>query len=456
MADSLVVRGGTVLVGNPLEERFVDADVLLRDGRIAEIGSVPSDGAPEIDARGTFVLPGFVDSHHHLWEASMRGLTADWDITQFMARIRSSYAKFHTAQDIHAGTLSGAVAALDCGVTTSIDYMHCVNTPEHAEASVDAISEVGIRSVFCYGLNAVPLDEPWFTTHADRLDDARRMRSTRFAVTDPAELITFGIAASDLGSRPAEITDAEFALARELDVLLTVHTDCLWSPDYPQQVAELHTRGLLGPKQLYAHANRTTNAELALLADAGSAVASTPEVELQMGNGFPVLKRASRHGVPAGLGSNLQANNSPDLFTQMRLARHSITAIENQPLLETTGTAALDGTSLTCAQAFFHATLDSARALGLDAVTGSLEVGKAADLMLLRNDGVHHRPIVDPMATIVSQSRPSDVDTVVVAGVVKKQSGRVDDALRRRAISLADGVFERVRSRSTPLRRSGH
>jgi 5-methylthioadenosine/S-adenosylhomocysteine deaminase len=447
MTERLIIRDGSILVGNPLSEQFVNGDLLIEDGKIVQFGGVINADADVINVHGAFVLPGFVDCHHHLWEASMRGLTADWDIKQFMAGIRNRYAKYHAPEDIFAGTFAGAVAAMDCGITTSIDYMHCVNSPEHAEASVDALTETGIRSVFCYGLNAVPLEVPWFQSHEERLADARRLKRARFSGNSSSELVTFGIAASDIGSVPAALTDAEFSLAGDLDVLLTVHTDCLWGSHFPRQIQELSQRGLLSDNQLYAHANRSTNHELMLLADAGAAVASTPEVELQMGNGFPITSRASRQGVISGLGSNIQANNSPDAFTQMRLARTSITAYENQPVLEAAGTEGLDGTSLTCAQALFHATLDGARALGIDAVTGSIEVGKAADLIVVRNDRLHHRPIVDPISTIVTQTRVEDVVTVIINGRPVKQGGRMDTGLVQRSLELTETVYDRVRAR---------
>lgn len=448
MTNTIAIRGGRVLRGNPLDARFEDTDVLVTDGRITAIGAVPEvPGAEEIDATGTFVLPGFVDAHHHLWETTMRGICADWDLNQFLWCIRFHHAALHQPEDIYAGTFAGAVSALDAGVTTSIDYMHCVNTPEHPEAGIQAVRDAGLRTVYCYGLNAVPVKDPWFRSTEARLADAKRVRAEILPSDGIDELVTFGIAVSDIGSKPFEDTVAEFKLVRELDVLLTTHTNCVWMRGAHPEIEWLNYHGLLTGKQLHAHGNCTTDAELDLLAEVGAAVVSTPEIELQMGNGFLILARAARKGVTAALGANIQANNSVDAFTQMRLARNSITARENQPVLESGGTVALSGTSLTCAQALFHATLDGARALGLGDITGSLETGKAADLILLRHDQLHHRPIVDPMATIVTMSRASDVDTVLVGGRVVKRGGRLLGDIAERAMSLADASFERLRPR---------
>lgn len=294
----IIIKAGTVLHGPADTGHFASADVLVEDGRITRIApDVEVDGAEIVDATGTYVLPGFVDAHHHLWETTMRGITADWDLTDFFWGIRMHHTPIHGPDDVHAGTLAGALTALDSGTTTVADFMHAVGSPEHADEAVRALKASGLRGVWINGLIDTGTDPAVFTTPPARLADARRVRDTHF----PGEgLVRMGIASSEIGSVPWAATRAEYGLARELDVLLSAHTNSLWMPTPMPEIELLHRDGLLHERQLHAHANTSSERELALLADAGAAMASTPETELQMGMGFPMFARAAAAGVTVG------------------------------------------------------------------------------------------------------------------------------------------------------------
>lgn len=256
-----------------------------------------------------------------------------------------------------------------------------------------------------------------------------------------------GLAVNDLLNVPWELTAQEFALASELDVLLTAHVNTTWGPWRPQEVEFLAHDGLLGPRQVYSHGDASSDHELELLAGAGAALVSTPESELQMGLGMPLFQRATARGVTVGLGSDLQANNSPDAFTWMRLARQAENGRRNQAVLEGPGLAGLDGVGVSVRQSLHLATMGGAAALGLDHLIGSLEPGKAADIVLLRNDRVRQRPIVDPFATIVEHSQVGDVDTVLVGGEVVKRRGALDKDTSSTAIELVDAAWARLSER---------
>lgn len=452
MPTSTLITGGTVLIGPALTGSFVRADVLVDDGVITRITPVgqqaPDTGQPDtgqpatevIDATGTFVLPGFIDTHAHLWEASMRGISADWDIVDFAWGIRYNHAGLHTPDDLYAGVLAGALASLDSGTTTVLDHVHVVNSPDHADQALRAVRDSGLRTVWAYGLTEVPLQSPAFTSPEQRWADARRLRA---ALPDGAR-VSMGLAPNDLLSVPWETTGREFALARELDVLLTAHVNTTWGRWRPQEIEFLAHDGLLGRRQVYSHGDASSDHELELLADAGAALVSTPESELQMGLGMPLFQRAAAAGVTVGLGSDLQANNSPDAFSQMRVARQSENGRRNQSILDQVGIAGLDGVGVTVRQSLHLATLGGATALGLDHLVGSLEPGKAADIVLVRNDAPRHRPIIDPFATVVEHAQVGDVDTVLVNGEVVKRGGALDAARASSAVGLVDAAWARL------------
>ncbi|MCZ4585969.1 amidohydrolase family protein [Rhodococcus opacus] len=159
---------------------------------------------------------------------------------------------------------------------------------------------------------------------------------------------------------------------------------------------------------------------------------------------MPVFARAAAAGARAGLGSDIQANNSPDMFTQMRLAMHTVTAAAHQHDLETRGTGALERPAVDPATVFHHVTLGGAQAIGLGDRVGSLEVGKAADVVVLRLSSLWHLPVIDPMATIVQHASARDVETVLVGGDVVKRNGVLPNAHTQEASKLMGAAWERL------------
>lgn len=439
----LLITGGTVLVGPALTGTFERTDILIENGNITAIGhNLDSRGADTVDATGTFVLPGFVDAHAHLWEATMRGLTSDWDLIDFSWGIRFNHIALHTPDDVYAGVFGGAQSAIDGGTTTVLDHAHCIVTPAHADAALQGLADSGLRAVWAYGLTDVPTEAPVFKSPEQRWADLRRVRAAHSDGT-----ITIGLAASDLLDVPWHVTVGEYELARELGLLLTAHLNTASGPQRVPEVLLLDHDGLLGPRQVYSHGNASDDREMTLLAGAGSALVSAPESEVQMGIGYPVFSRARAAGVPVGLGSDLQANNSPDAFAQMRLARQIENARANQPLLDSAGLAGLRGVAVTTREVLHLATQGGAEALGLSDRIGSLEPGKQADIILVRNDSPRQRPVVDPFSTIVEASGPGDVDTVLIDGKALKRHGSLVDGQADKAIRLAESTWSALSAR---------
>ncbi len=440
-ATRTLIRGGTVLVGDPGSGRAEDIDLLVENGRIAELGSTSGSGdAAEIDAEGALVVPGFVDTHRHTWQTAMRGICADWTLLDYFRGIRLSAAAGYAPEDVYAGNYVGALEALEAGVTTILDFSHCLISPDHADEAVRGLREAGIRGVFAYGMFPVPVADPPFDTTEKRLSDARRVRGEQFA--SDTGLLRMGIALTELGLVPWSTTIAEVAVARELDAMVTAHIGSVWAERRPPEVELLDAGGLLGAGQVHVHCNACSDRELDLLAGAGASVSVTPETELQMGMGFPVTARLLDRGMTPSLGCDIVSNNRGDLFGQMRLGLQCERARANQPSLE--ANTMPQALTLTAAQMLHFATLGGARAMGLDGEVGSIEVGKAADLVLLRGDGLNFAPRAEPVAQTVLQCGPGDVDTVLVAGEVIKRDGRLDQDVAARAHGLAAASRERV------------
>lgn len=421
MSASLLIRGGRVLTMDPDTRDLDHADVLVAGSEIVAVEPGIEADAELIDATGCVVMPGFVDTHRHTWQTAMRGICADWTLLDYFRGIRLNLSTRYRPEDMYAGNLLGALEALDAGVTTLLDFSHCTNTPDHADEAIRGLREAGIRAVFAYGFYPVPLAEPGFAHHDARMADARRVREQHFA--SDGGLMQMGIAATELGLVPLADSRDEFEIAGELDALLTAHTGSVNDPLWPREVEILHGEGLLGPGQVHVHCNGCTGHEIKLLAESGCAVSSTPETELQMGMGFPVVGRAMEYGMRPSLGCDIASNNSGDMLTQLRMGLAAQRAITNREGLDR-GEMALT-LDLTVRDALEMATIDGARAMGIDSRTGSLTPGKQADVIMVRTDSPARRPAAEPAAAVALQASRDDVDTVLVGGTVVKRAGEL-------------------------------
>ena len=189
----VVFRNGLVLTMDDAHTVLPGADVLVIGDRIAEVGVglTAPDGALEIDATGGIVMPGMVDTHRHMWQTAMRGYGADWTLTQYFVWYYLESGKLFRPEDVYAGNLLAAIEAIDAGVTTTVDWSHGLQTPDHADAAVDALEAVPGRFVLAYGnIQQGPWEwatSPEFRDFLPPADRRRRAGSaSRWRSTSPA------------------------------------------------------------------------------------------------------------------------------------------------------------------------------------------------------------------------------------------------------------------------------
>ncbi|MDF2116792.1 amidohydrolase family protein [Roseiarcaceae bacterium H3SJ34-1] len=416
MSRRILIKGGRVIgAASPT------ADVLVEGTLIRAIApEIAADDVEIIDAHGMIVMPGFVDTHRHLWQTAIRGVAADWSLVEYIRNIRLGYATSYRPEDVYVSNYIGALEAIDAGITAVCDFCHIIRSPDHTRAAVDGLRDAGIRAHFYQGFYDIPEQTPVFADHDSRLDHARATWRDRFS-TATSDLISMGVALTEFGLVPMDSTRAEVAVAREFGLPITMHMGTLSTPD---GVSKLRQAGLLGPDMLHVHCNASSDEELRQIADSGGQVSITPETELQMGMGIPITNRALAAGLKPTFGIDIVSDCSGDMFAQMRLALQTARAIDNERILQT-GKMPVS-IDLTVRDAFDFATIHGAAAMGQQDKIGSLAPGKRADIVLLAMDGVHHMPpSLDPLATIVLQARPSDVRTVMIDGVIRKRDGKL-------------------------------
>jgi 5-methylthioadenosine/S-adenosylhomocysteine deaminase len=433
---SLVIRSGT-LVCMDAAGTVARGDVLVRDGRIAALGPDAAASAPtadEIDASGCFVLPGFVHGHLHLCQTLFRGLAEQADLlTWLRARIWPLEAA-HTEASMGASARLGLLELLASGVTTIND----MGTVRHTEALGATLEASGIRAIFGKALmdQGVGVPEGLRERAAQALSGALGV-ADRFHGAGGGRL-SVSLAPRFILSCSEGLWNDVAAASRERG--LVVHTHLAESPAEAREIETavatsaaryFAKRDVLSPRFVGAHGVWLEDAELGDLARAGAALVHCPGSNLKLGSGFARVAEWRRAGVRCGLGSDGAAcNNRLDAFHEMSLAAgvsRALAGVESAG--ESTGVggkgARAAGTPLTDRDVLALATCDGARALGLGDVTGSLEVGKQADVIVVDTSAPHQAPNaeLDPYATLVHATRPTDVRATLVAGRVLYRAG---------------------------------
>ena len=392
------------------------ADVHIRDGVIRQIGrnlNVPE--AEVIDASGKIVAPGLVDTHWHMWNTLLRGMS-DGRPT-LGGPDRSGYfatcvgiGRHFLPGDTYAGTRLAAAEAIDAGITTVHDWAHNIRGLDWAEAGLRALAESGLRARFSYGYE---------TGHANdqlmALNDLTGIRAA-WPSYHADDRIHLGVAWRGTGgSNPAmrvapELYRAEFAVARELGLPVSVHA-C--GPALAAgQILTYAEDGILGPDLQLVHMNNATQTEISLAAEAGTPVSVSPWTELQIGYGQPVTGELLAAGLRVGLSVyTTMLSGNADMFSVMKVTQACANGQARHEF------------ALTARDVLRLATIDGARTLGLEAVTGSLTAGKRADVIVVSPDSPSLGVLTDPARLLVTAVTPRDVELVVVDGRILKRDG---------------------------------
>ncbi len=425
MTDRILIRNATVLTQDDALGEMAGADVLVEGDRIAEVGrGLSADGAKVIEADGDIVIPGFVDTHRHTWETSIRTSAPDYTLGAYFGAILDKFAPNYRPDDVYAGNLWGALECLNAGITTLVDWSHIMNTPDHADAALKGLRESGIRSVFAFGFPNTSIQDWWFgpdyAGSVERIDadDARRVRRE---LADDDGLITMALATRGTNFCKEDVVRFEWELAKELGVNITVHVAMDRFGYTKMQLRRLKEMDLLYPNTTYIHSSHLLPDEWQLVQDSGGNVSLAPQIELQMGHGWAPAVTASSLGIPVGLSSDVATTASADQFTQM----HAIFASERARKHQDAWEEDLDGNTptpdlLNSRQVLRWATLEGAMVAGVGDRTGSITPGKKADIVIIDTKAVNVSPVIDPVGAVVCAADVSNVKTVLVDGRIVK------------------------------------
>jgi 5-methylthioadenosine/S-adenosylhomocysteine deaminase len=436
----ILLKGGTVLSVDPEIGDLPTGDVLVEDDRIAGVQPSIEADAEVVDCTGKIVIPGFVDTHRHTWEAAIRNVAPNATLDDYFVEILDTFAPLYQPDDVYASNLAGSLECLNAGITTLVDWSHINNTPEHPDAAVRALQETGIRSQYAYGSANTSLAKYWFFS-AETIpgDDVRRVRETYFSSDD--QLLTMGLATRGPGFTQDQVVQAEWALARELDIPLTVHVAMGRLAGRYAMVEQLDRLGLLGPDTTYVHSCYFSEHEWRRVADTGGTVSIAAQIELQMGHGWPPVNKSYQFGLRPSLSIDVVTTAPGDMFTQMRAAFGAERARVNAVAWE--ADTNVPDTMLTARKMLEIATVNGAHVAGLEDRTGTLTPGKKADIVVIDATAINVAPVHDPVAAVVLSADVSNVEHVLVDGEFRKRDFRLlADVARAR--DLVEASRERL------------
>ncbi len=434
----LLIRGATVLTMDPAVADLAGGDVHVRDGSIIAVAQrIEAPGAQVIDGTGMICIPGFVDTHFHMWTSAFRlFIRADVPALGYFP-VTARLGTLMEPEDNYRAARLAAVDAISAGITTIHNWAHNTRSPEHADAELSAMRDTGIRGRFAYGTPVGLADDA-------PMDFAGLARVKRDWMPDKDNLLTLGVCSRNLGTvtigggaaaasrgiLTIENIKRDWDGARALGLPITMHTSGA-SP-----IMELERAGLLGPDVQLVHPLLTTAEERAIMKARGVSYSTAPQLESRRASQLGVIQLGEllEAGVKVSLSTDHIASISCDPFSSMRIlfALHSHRIGARVPL--------------TLKRLLQLATLDGALDLGIADRTGSITPGKRADLVLLRATDLNMAPVSDPYEAVVSFALPANVDTVVIDGRILRRAGKFtafDDAkiiaeAREAALALRD------------------
>ena len=397
---------------------FAQADLLIEQGRVAEIGPrLRARDAELIDAADSIIMPGFVDTHRHAWKSLFRNLGEELRSAGTLPST-SVYGPHYHPDDVYAATLVGLLGAAEAGITTVVDWADIRTGEDYVDAALEAHADAGLRTVFALASPEWADRAPGITETLGRLPAGERT--------------TIALGSSE-PSRDIDAIEAEWGLARRLG--LRIHAHAGTNPAASGVIAELGARRLLGDDVTLVHCSLLDAADLDAIAASGATVSLAPASEMALGLGASPIQGLIDRGIRPGLGVDQQALAPGDIFAAMRSANSMQHAASFD--LKLAGKAGIPSL-LSTRDVIRYATSDGARVAGLGDVTGSIEPGKWADILVLRADRPNIHPVNDPIGAVVWGMDTSNVDWVLVGGEPLVREGVLSaDSARARELAVA-------------------
>ncbi len=448
-----VIRGGSVMSMDPKVGDFARADVLVEGKKIKAIApSINAGSADVIDATGRIVMPGFIDTHHHQFETALRSFLADGVLindgsrslsgsTTYFEFILLKFAPVYRPQDVYINELFGGLSQLDDGVTTVHDVSQIHHSPQHSDAAIQALFDTGRRAAFGYfeSAGAAILG----TNPGNQYpDDAVRIKKQWFSSSNQLVSMIMG------GEVYLPGYEKAWNIGRALGLQVAAH---ILSPFNIRPTLDLLARSKggdsgtlgLGADNLFIHMTGMSDLGWQAVHDAGAQVSVAFPIEMNMRHGKPPIIKMQSLGMEPSLSVDVECTMTADFFTQMRVCMNMQRMVVNQMILEQ---GAFEAPSQwPTRDVLRYGTMNGAKHLRLDGKVGSLTPGKEADIIILDATAINVAPLNQVPGAVVSLMDRTNVETVIVAGKVRKWKGKLLDvdipSLRQQLENSRDYIF---------------
>ncbi len=429
----LLIKNGTILKMDEANTLIENGYIGIRGSSILTIGSGESPAGrarKEIDARGGIILPGLVNAHTHAAMALFRGLADDLPLMEWLNRYIFPVERRMDADFVYSGTLLACAEMILSGTTCFCDmYLF-------EESVARAAKEAGMRALV--GEVLYDFDSPNYGTVEKGLAYSESL-ITQWE-NDP--LVSIAVEPHSLFTCSPGLLTASRDLAIKYHVPLVLHlAETLAELDEIKNrygcspVEHLENLGLLGPHLIADHCIHLREKEIELLAEKGVSGVHNPESNMKLASGVAPVPQMLAKNMTLGLGTDgCASNNNLDLFVEMDMAAklHKVNM--------------MDATVMDARTVLRMATIEGARALGLGHLTGSIEEGKKADIIIIDTNKPHLTPLYHPQSHLVYAARGNDVSHSIINGTLV-----MDD---RKLLTLdLEAVMERARMKASNVRR---
>jgi cytosine/adenosine deaminase-related metal-dependent hydrolase len=455
----MIYEHGTLVTVDPQRRILTDGALAVKEGRIAAVGKTQSvrerfPAAPRTDLRGRVVTPGLVNTHIHLAQAMIRGTADDLELLEWLGKRIWVLQGNYTEDDGRASAELCVLEMLKSGTTAFVESMLA------GRYGFDGIAEVVVQSGIRAALAKIVMDVGTYASKdswmhpgmvEDRettLRDTLAMHAKWHGAADGRLQVWFGPRTP--GGVTPELYREISELARERDMGITVHLAEVKADreyleaEYNQTPVEFaEDVGLVGPNTLLVHTVWLDAHDIGILARTGTHASHNPCSNAKLASGIAPVPEMLAAGVNVGLGTDGgPSNNTYDLVREMRWASYLHKARTLDPLV------------MPAEAVLEMATINGARAMGLESEIGSLEVGKQADFVVFDLDKPHVTPGMNPVSTLVCAATGADVDTVVIGGRVVVEHGRAltldEGRIVREARERAAAVWDRAGIEHSP------
>ncbi|MER5374780.1 amidohydrolase family protein [Streptomyces sp. NPDC002553] len=416
----ILFTGATIVTMDPDLGVVEGGDLLVEGDTITAVGrDLAAGDAVVVDATGTILSPGFVDTHRHAWEAQLRRIMPDVDdLGGYVMATLAGYATVYRPEDMYIGTKLAALTAIDSGITTMLDFSHNSRTREHSDAAIEALLDTGVRGVHAsMGPHFGDWDRQW-------PGDLTRVKDQYFSSDDQLLTLRLATLATDEIAGPALAYGPELArVAKDLGIGVSV--DAVFGTPSSEAIVRWAKDGILSPDVTLIHSTGLTPEAWKAMGETGTTVALAPTSDAQIGleTAIPAIDEALSVGIRPGLSIDVEVALASDMFTQMR----ALHAIQRMRAVNAAYGTDEQPQRITTHDVLDFATLQGAHTNGLAAVTGSLTPGKKADLLVIQAEDLNNMPLNEPIGTVVLGSDTRNISAVLINGEPRKWNGHVLD-----------------------------